>query len=106
MFRKKKEKSEKKSVHKIIQDRFFIRIQGRLLRLRKRLGSIKHEREVREARRELEKLRREFVHINARQRKYILSLFRQCEKGIENLERSFKNIRKKQLNLCYLFFFL
>jgi hypothetical protein len=96
LFGKKEEtKPAGKTAHEKIRDKFFIKIQGELLRLRKRLGSIRKEEQVKEARRELEKLRGEFTHIDRKQQKYLSGVFKQCEAGIISLEKRFKQLSKK-----------
>ncbi|MBW2982456.1 hypothetical protein KY343_06260 [Candidatus Woesearchaeota archaeon] len=96
LFGKKETKIKKKPVHEKVQDSYFIKVQGHLLRLRNRLGSIKDERGIRESRRELEKLRREFWHINKQQQRYLSGIFKQCEVGIANLERKFKQMKRRE----------
>ncbi len=90
LFGRKEVKVQKKLVHERIQDSYFIKVQGHLLRLRNRLSSIRNEEGLKEARRELEKLRREFWHINKKQQRHLSGIFRQCELGIINLEKRFK----------------
>ena len=96
LFKRKERVKVKKSAHERVQDSFFIRVQGHLLRLRSRLGVIRNEHGVREARRELEKLRREFWHMNKQQQRYLSGIFKQCETGVINLERKFKDLKRKE----------
>ena len=94
--RKKEGVKEKKPVHERIQDSYFIKVQGHLLRLRNRLSSIRNEHGVKEARRDLEKLRREFWHMNRKQQRYLSGIFKQCELRVINLERKFKDLKRKE----------
>lgn len=98
LFGRRKEEGvkEKKSAHERVQDSFFIKVHGNLLRFKKRLGSIGNEEGAKEARRKLEEMRGEFFHLNRRQRVYLSGIFKQCETGIINLERKFKDLKRKE----------
>lgn len=90
LFGRKEKAPKKKSAHERVQDSFFIKVHGNLLRFRKRLGSIRNEEGVKEARRKLEEMRREFFHLNRKQRIYLSGIFGQCESNIKTLERKFE----------------
>ena len=96
LFGKKEGEKPKKSAHEKVQDSYFTKVHGHLLRLRGRLGRIRNEHGVGEARSELEKLRREFWHMNKQQQRHLSGIFKHCELTITNLERKFKNLKRRE----------
>ncbi len=101
IFKKREKKApEKKTAHERVQDSYFIRIKGNLLRLRNRINVVRNEEAVKEARRQLEELRREFWHINRKQRSYLAGIFAQCEARIKSLEKKFRQLKRKEERLA------
>ena len=88
------EKPAKKSVKERIEESAFTKIQGLLLRMKNRLPSVTSAAGVRKERRELEKLRGEYMHLNRKQRRHLRGLFRVNERAIKRLERSIKKTEK------------
>lgn len=100
IFKRKGKVKEKKPVHERVQDSYFIRVQRNLLRLRNRLNVVRNEEAVKEARRQLEELRREFWHMNRKQRRYLAGIFAQCEARIKSLEKKFRQLKRKEERLA------
>jgi len=91
LFGKKKEGEKgKKPIHEKIHEGFYKRIYSNLLGLRNKIKSVRSEEGVKEAKKELERIRLEFRHLNQQQRKNLAGIFGECEYKINNLKWKFK----------------
>jgi hypothetical protein len=101
IFKKREKKApEKKTVHERIHEGFYKKAYSNLLKLKDRLGSVRNEEGVKEAKRELESIRLEFKHMNPKQRRFLAGLFGHCDSKIKGLEKKFKNLKRREQRLA------
>jgi len=90
-----KNNQPEKTKHEEVADSSYALIQGKLIRMRKRLPSTKPQDAIKE-RKELEELRGEWMHLNKQQKKDLYGFFRENDKNIKKLERTLrKNLRER-----------